>query len=72
MSFILNSMPQDIPLMPGVMAAFHNQRMVYYDRQTIEAIFSETMPGSAILWEIPQEESRYGVAVWLVNAPAPR
>ena len=69
MSFILNSMPQDIPLMPAVMAAFHNQRMVYYNRQTIEAMFAEALPGSKIIWEIPQEESKYGVAVWLVHAP---
>ncbi|HVO68716.1 MAG TPA: hypothetical protein VMT24_01640 [Aggregatilineaceae bacterium] len=71
MSFIFNSLTKNVQLMPGVLAAFHHQRMVYYERSHIEALLREVVPGSEIVWSIPREQTQYGPETWLIYARAP-
>lgn len=66
-SFVFNSPGAAIPLLPGVMAAFHQQRMVYYDSSHIAALFAAALPGSEIIWEIPREQTRNKLwGTWLI------
>ncbi|HEX6387106.1 MAG TPA: hypothetical protein VF177_20770 [Anaerolineae bacterium] len=70
-SFVFNSPGAAIPLLPGVMAAFHQQRMVYYDSSDIAALFAAALPGSEIIWEIPREQTRNKLwGTWLILSPA--
>lgn len=70
-SFVFNSPGASLPVLPGVMASFHRQRMVYYERSHIEALFKGTIPTSEIVWELPREETRNKLwGTWLIHAPA--
>ena len=71
-AFILNSMPPKIGMGPAVMAAFHNQRMVYYDTEAIQSVFAQALPGSQIVWTRPKEETQFDLETWVVNVLAPR
>lgn len=71
-AFIVNSMPVHIDGGPAVMAAFHDQRMVYYHRSHVESLFGKYFPGSEIVWSIPGDDTSYGIETWLINVPAPR
>lgn len=71
MSFVFNAPGSQLGLMPGMMAAFHNQRMQYYQRENIESLFDATIPGSRIVWEKPREQTRNKIwGTWIVHAPA--
>ena len=71
LSFVFDAPAANIPLLPGVMAAFHQQRMVGYDREHIEALFQLTIPGSHIIWEKPRTATRNQMwSTWLIYAPA--
>jgi hypothetical protein len=68
-SLIFNA-PGNLPFMPGVLAAYNQQRMVAYKRQAIEALFEATMPGSKIVWTIPGAQTRNKVwETWLIHSP---
>lgn len=70
-SFVFNSPGAAIPLLPGVMAAFHQQRMVYYDTSNISGLFAAAVPGSEIIWEIPREQTRNKLwGTWLILSTA--
>ncbi|GEM_PF-2631650 len=66
---IVDAMSRTVDLMPAVMIAFHNQRMVYYERADIEALLRQTQPDGQIVWELPRSEQTYGQAVWLLELP---
>ncbi len=69
--FVFNSPGQSITFMPGLMAAFHQQRMVYYDHAAVQTLFAATLPGSDIVWEIPRSATRNGIwGTWLVESTA--
>ncbi|GAB4406707.1 MAG: hypothetical protein OHK0039_08580 [Bacteroidia bacterium] len=69
-SFTVNSPGSAITFLPGVMAAFHRQRMVYYDHAHIEAIFAETVPGSRVAWARLRPHTRNNLwGTWLVERP---
>jgi hypothetical protein len=40
------------------MAAFHNQKMIYYTLADIEALFKAAVPGSEVVWHKPRAETR--------------
>jgi hypothetical protein len=68
-SFVFNSPGRRLPLLPGIMAAFHKQRMVYYERSDIEALFEAALPGCEIVWEKPKEQTRNKVwETWLITS----
>lgn len=70
-SFVFNSPGAAIPFLPGVMAAFHRQRMVYYDRAAIARLFNTALPGSEIIWEVPREQTRNKIwSAWLILSRA--
>lgn len=69
-SFVFNAPAAKIPMLPAIMAAFHEQRMVHYDRHHIEALFS-TMPTAKVVWEKPREATRNQMwATWLIEVNA--
>lgn len=71
-SFVFNAPGPAIPTLPGVMAAFHEQRMVYYERHHIEALFAATMPNYQIVWEKPRNQTRNNIwATWLIEVNMP-
>ncbi|MBN2386065.1 MAG: hypothetical protein JXB85_03535 [Anaerolineales bacterium] len=69
-SFLINAMPCQIDLMPGMLVAFHNQKMIYYESSDIEALFQQALPGSQIVWSVPRKQEASDVEVWLVQTPA--
>lgn len=70
-SFVFNSPGAAIPLLPGVMASFHQQRMVCYQESHIASLFQQAVPHSEIIWQRPREETRNKLwATWLIHAPA--
>jgi hypothetical protein len=70
-SFVFNSPGSTIPTLPGVMAAFHNQEMVYYEDEHIAALFEAALPGSEIVWKKGREQTRNKMwGTWLVHLPA--
>lgn len=67
-SFVFNAPAATIPMLPGVMAAFHHQRMVHYERSHIEALCT-IIPNSKIVWEKPRETTRNKIwGTWLIEA----
>lgn len=69
--FAFNSPDQQIGFMPGLMAAFHQQRMVYYDTEAVQALFETAVPGSQIVWEAPRSETRSKIwGTWLIESTA--
>ena len=56
--FVLNSPGRKIPMLPGMMAAFHKQRMVYYNTESIRLLFDECIPNCEIIWKIDREDTR--------------
>ena len=69
--FVFNAPAEKIPLMPGIMAAFHKQRMMNYTSETVSALFAKTIPGSEIIWEKRRTDTRNGMwGTWLISAPA--
>lgn len=72
LSLVFNAPGPKLPYLPGVMAAFHQQRMVCYERRHIEALFQAAMPGSQIVWTIPRAQTRNKEwETWLIQAPTP-
>lgn len=70
-SFVFNGPAAVIPFMPSVMASFHNQKMVYYTRPDIEALFQAAVPGSEVVWCIPRAETRNNMwETWLILSRA--
>lgn len=70
-SFVFNAPAQSISMLPGVMAAFHHQRMVCYERHHIEALFATILPTAQIVWEKPRATTRNQIwSTWLVEAEA--
>lgn len=66
-SFVFNGPGERIPFLPGVMAAFHNQRMVYYTLSDIQALFEAAVPGSEVVWHKPRTETRNKLwETWLI------
>ncbi len=71
-SFVFNSPGPKPRFVGALMAAAHRQRVVYYERQHIEALFQATIPGSEIVWSVPREQTRHKVwEVWLIHRSAP-
>ena len=69
LSFIFNSPGPVLPTLPGVMAAFHGQRMMYYTYEDIEALFAAALPGSSIVWSKPRQETRNKIwETWIIHA----
>lgn len=68
-SVIFNA-PGSLAFMPGVLAAFNQQRMVAYERGDIASLFEATMPGSEIVWTIPSTQTRNKYwETWLIHIP---
>jgi hypothetical protein len=68
-AFVFNGPGESIPLLPGVMAAFHDQRMVYYTRADIEALFQTAVPGSEVVWSKLRAETRNKLwETWLITS----
>ncbi len=69
--FAFNAPAPKINFIAGLMASFHNQRMVSYDDEAVEALFSTTVPGSEVVWRIPREETRNQMwSTWLIESTA--
>jgi hypothetical protein len=70
-SFVFNGPGKTIPFFPALMAAFHNQRMVYYTLADIEALFQTAVPGSEVVWHKPRSETRNKMwETWLIVSKA--
>lgn len=70
-SFVFNGPAKVIPFFPAVMAAFHNQRMVYYTLADIEALFKAAVPNSKVIWHKPRSETRNNMwETWLIFSEA--
>lgn len=70
-SFVFNGPGQHIPVLPGVMAAFHDQRMVYYTLSDIQSLFESAVHGSEIVWHKPRAETRNKLwETWLILSEA--
>jgi hypothetical protein len=70
-SFIFNSPGLVLPTAPGVAAAFHGQRMMYFERVDINALFAAAIPGSQIVWSKPRQDTRNKMwETWIIHAPA--
>ena len=70
-SFVFNAPNKRIDTLPGVMASYHKQRMVYYNSAHIAELFSQTVPNAKIVWEMPRESTRTKIwSTWLVHRPA--
>lgn len=71
--FVFNSPGQHLDFLPAVTAAHHQQLMVYYQTQDIEALFKTAVPGSRIIWEKPRSQTRNKLwGTWLISRPAIR
>lgn len=69
--FVFNGPAASIPFFPGVMAAFHAQKMVYYTLADIEALFRTAVPGSEVVWYKPRAETRNKMwETWLIFSGA--
>ncbi len=69
--FAFNGPNKRIPFVAGLMASFHNQRMMYYNDESVQALFSTTVPGSEIVWTIPREDTRNNMwGTWLIESTA--
>ena len=65
----LPTAPDTVKWYHHIMAAFHKQRMVYYERSHIEALFEAALPGCEIVWEKPKEQTRNKVwETWLITS----
>ena len=70
-SFVFNSPAKTLDLLPASMAAFHNQKMLYYTQSDIEALFKAAVPGSEVVWQKLRPETRNKVwATWLILSEA--
>ncbi len=70
-SFVFNGPAKAIPFFPALMAAFHNQRMVYYTLADIKALFQATVPNSEVVWHKPRSETRNNMwETWLIFSEA--
>jgi hypothetical protein len=70
-SFVFNGPAEKIPFFPALMAAFHDQRMVYYNLSDIEALFQAAVPGSEVVWHKPRKETRNNMwETWLILSEA--
>jgi hypothetical protein len=70
-SFVFNSPGAAMPILPGVMASFHQQRMVYYTDEHVIALFHNALPHSEIVWQRPRKETRNKLwGTWLIHRPA--
>lgn len=70
-SFVFNGPDKAIPFFPSLMAAFHDQRMVYYTLADIEALFQSAVPGSEVIWHKPRSETRNKMwETWLILSEA--
>ena len=56
--FVMNSPGKKIPTLPGMMAAFHKQRMVYYNTESIQQLLDECIPNCELSWKIDREDTR--------------
>lgn len=70
-SLIADAMSRHVELMPAVMIAFHEQRMIYYERSHVEELLRQTQPDARIVWELPRSPETFGQAVWLIEFPQP-
>jgi hypothetical protein len=69
--FAFNGPAASIPFFPAIMAAFHNQKMVYYTLSDIEALFQAAVPGSEVVWHKPRAETRNKMwETWLIFSEA--
>jgi hypothetical protein len=70
-SFVFNGPDKAIPFFPSLMAAFHDQRMVYYTLADIEALFRSAVPGSEVVWHKSRAETRNKMwETWLILSEA--
>ncbi|MEL7534521.1 MAG: hypothetical protein AAFN10_24660 [Bacteroidota bacterium] len=70
--FVFNSPAEKIKFLPGLIAAFHNQRMVYYTRDDIERLFRASFPEARIAWEKKRSESDSKVwEAWIIDVQSP-
>ena len=70
-SFVFNAPPDSLIVPAGVMAAFHQQRMVHYNSAAIAELFAKTVPNASIVWQILPEETRTKLwSTWLIHRPA--
>jgi hypothetical protein len=70
-SFVFNGPDKAIPFFPSLMAAFHDQRMVYYTLADIEALFQSAVPGSEVVWHKSRAETRNKMwETWLILSEA--
>lgn len=72
-SFVFNGPGPTLPFLPSLLAAFHNQKMIYYTLSDIEALFQATVPGSEVVWLSPRAETRHKRwETWLISVKAGR
>jgi hypothetical protein len=70
-SFVFNGPGDTLPFLPALMAAFHDQRMVYYTLADIIALFQAAVPGSEVIWTKPRSETRNKIwETWLILSEA--
>jgi hypothetical protein len=70
-SFVFNGPAKALPFFPALMAAFHDQRMVYYTLADIKALFQAAVPGSEVVWHKPRSETRNNMwETWLIYSEA--
>jgi hypothetical protein len=69
--FVFNGPGTGIGFLPRLMAAFHNQRMVYYTKEDIQGLFQTAIPGSEIIWTKPRTETHNKMwETWLILSDA--
>jgi hypothetical protein len=70
-SFVFNGPAEPLPVFPAIMAAFHDQKMVYYTHSDMQALFSAAVPGSEVVWHKPRAETRVKMwETWLILSEA--
>src|SRR5690606_37340010 len=70
-AFVFNGPGKRLPMLPAVMAAFHEQKMVYYTLADIESLFQAAVPGSEVVWRKPRTETRNKIwETWLIFSEA--
>ncbi len=70
-SFVFNSPAKALDILPASMAAFHNQKMLYYTESDMKALFDAAVPSSEVVWFKPRSDTRNNSwATWLILSEA--
>ncbi|MFK7924242.1 MAG: hypothetical protein AB8H47_19960 [Bacteroidia bacterium] len=65
---VFNSPGAKIDFLPGLMAAYHNQRMVYYSNEHVEDLFQKAFTNSQVSWHKARENTKTNIwGTWIVD-----